>query len=167
MFLYAIQAWIKGRYCFFSEIVLLRVGTSGWFIMTLSSVHQKGRLSPWREEPAFCFSIWMINSNNVVQIRSVAPVLPPAWIFAEQSSFHEIVQRSLDCGTRKPQLQCDGLDGRPAATLAVCPVLKVHIDTSGPVAQIGSIDISKAVHSVPLPQGRKAVLRESGLACIP
>ena len=142
MFLYAIQAWIKGRYCFFSELVLLRVGTSGWFIMTLSSVHQKGRLSPWREEPAFCFSIWIINSNNVVQIRSVAPIFAPARIFLEQPCFHKIVQRSLDRGAGKPQLQCDGLDGRPAATLAVCPVLQVHIDASGPVAQIGSIDIS-------------------------
>ena len=40
-------------YCFFSELVLLRVGTSGWLIMTLSLVHLKSRLSPWREESAF------------------------------------------------------------------------------------------------------------------
>lgn len=103
----------------------------------------------------------------MVKVGGEAPIFPPAWVLPQQPGFLQVIQRPLDSGTGESQFQCDGLDGRPAAALAVCPVLEVHIHTSGPVAQIGSIDISETIHFTHLRQGRKAVLRESGTACIP
>ena len=118
---------------------ILRVGASGWFMMNQDSVQKICRPSPWREGLFMAFS-----SYHMVQIRGEASVLPPTRVFPQQSGFAEVIQCALDGGAGKPQLQGNGLDSRPAAALAVRPVFEVHIHTSGPVAQIGSIDIEYA-----------------------
>src|SRR5699024_707520 len=67
-----------------SEIVLfsvlenLRVGTSGWLTMNQSSVHQMGRLSPWRGR--VCFS-----SGEPIEIRGAPTVFSPSGLLCQQS----------------------------------------------------------------------------------
>ena len=142
---------------------ILRVGASGWFIMNRDSVHMICRPSPWREGLLFtgyltrrflassadaqswpvkycaasshsCSLHWTPPSYHMIQIGSKTPILPPAWVLLQQTSPAEIIQCPLDRRAGKPQLQSNGSDGRPAASLAVCPILEVHIDALGSVA---------------------------------
>ncbi|EDS09773.1 hypothetical protein ANACOL_03577 [Anaerotruncus colihominis DSM 17241] len=77
---------------------------------------------------------WTPPSYHMIQIGSKTPVFPPAWVLLQQTGFTEVIQRPLDRRAGKPQLQSNCSDGRPAASLAVCPILEVHIDAPGSVA---------------------------------
>ena len=55
----------------------------------------------------------------------------------------QIIQSPLDGGAGEPQLGGDGPYPRPALALAVGMVLQVHIHRSGPVVQVGLIDLLK------------------------
>ena len=94
----------------------------------------------------FAFDFSVTHLGNLVQVRSVAAIFSPTRIFSKQSSSNEIIQRSFDSRTGKPKFQCNGLNGRPAAAFTVCPVLEIHIDALGPMAQIRSIDTAKSIH---------------------
>lgn len=84
----------------------------------------------------------------------MTPIFPPARLSGEQASSVEIVQRPLDCGAGEAQLRGYGADPRPAPPLTVCVIFEIHIDRSGPVAQVGMVDVLKISHTR-YPHGRR------------
>ena len=87
------------------------------------------------------FFVWLYETDKTknrpfdgIKIGSAAPVCSLAGSLFQISVPLQIVKRPLDRRAGKPQLRSNGSDGRPAASLAVCPILEVHIDALGSVA---------------------------------
>ena len=57
-------------------------------------------------------------------------------------------------GAGEAQLRGYGADPRPAPPLTVCVIFEIHIDRSGPVAQVGMVDVLKISHTR-YPHGRR------------
>ena len=58
----------------------------------------------------------------------------------------ELIQSALNGGTGKPQFCGDCPYPRPAFAFFVRVILEVHIHRSGPVAQVGLVDLFKITH---------------------
>lgn len=68
-----------------------------------------------------------------IKIGRVASILTPAPVLGKKSSTAEFIQRALDCGAGEPQVGGDGVDGRPASALRVCPISEVDVHRLCPV----------------------------------
>ena len=64
----------------------------------------------------------------------------------DQLRFAQVIQGPLDSRAGETQLGGDGSYPRPALALAVGVVFQVHINSPGPVVQVGLIDLLKVSH---------------------
>lgn len=101
--------------------------------MNWYSVHRQGAICPWR---------WICLSEPV-QIRCQTPILPPAMLLGNQPRPAQVVQGPLDRGAGQTHFSGNRPDSWPALAFAVGVILQVHIDRSGPVAQLGPINFIK------------------------
>ena len=99
-----------------------RVIPSGRFPLAPSSVHQTGRLSPWRGESAF---ISAIDKSWRYSCHFPASAVPSPRDRPDTSR-----AAALHCGARQTKIRCDGLDRRPAAAFCVGAILEIHVHCS-------------------------------------
>ena len=116
-----------------SVLIFHQVIPSGRSIVTPSSVHQTGRLSPWRGEPA-CLS------QQSIKVGGIAAVFPPAPFLLQKASLAQVAQRALHRGSRQAKLRRDGFDRRPAAAFCVGAILEIHVHCSRAMVQVRRID---------------------------